>query len=132
MSDPRRYYIDPMVDRSTGDPFASLHIEAAESGDWIKYADFEDYKAAQRRNATLEANTRLGVEIAQLRAEKEAETKATFDAIRLITQLRDENERLRKAGDALDFIIGNFYFEEGGEIDKAKQAWMDAAKGVQS
>ena len=42
-------------------------------GDFISYADY-----------------------AALAADKEAETKAVFDAIRLITQLRDENERLTR------------------------------------
>ena len=47
--------------------------------------------------------------IAALQAEKEAETKATFDAIRLITQLRDENERLRKAAQAVELAFETLY-----------------------
>ena len=43
--------------------------------------------------------------VAALAADKEAETKAVFDAIRLITQLRDENERLRKAAQAVELAF---------------------------
>ena len=66
---------------------------------------------------------------AALAAEKEAETKAVFDAIRLITQLRDENERLRKAGDAMATIIKP-PAHGTGEWDGEYDAWF-AAKEVQ-
>ena len=128
MADPRRYYIDPDGDK--------LAVVASPSGDWIKWHDFSDYKAAQRRNASAEMNERLGIEIAEMRsriadleADKEAETKATFDAIRLITQLRDENaalaaenERLRKAGDAM---AHEFKFIGGATVE----AWHAAKEG---
>lgn len=64
MADPARYYIDPYL---VGES-ATLYVERSPSGEWIKAADFEDYKAAQRRNASLETNTKLGIEIAELRS----------------------------------------------------------------
>jgi hypothetical protein len=70
--------------------------------------------------------------ILQLAADKEAETKAVFDAIRLITQLRDENERLRKQ---LDYVLDDWGCFKNGHsgghgIDSVFQEWL-AAKGVQ-
>ena len=67
MADPRRYYIDPTLNLVENK--AELEIIAAASGDWIKWADFEDYKSAQRRNKSEETVTRLGVEVAQLRVD---------------------------------------------------------------
>ena len=81
MSDPARYNVDALLDDSTGIPIASIYTERAKSGAWIKWADFEDYKAAQRRNKNADAVTRLGVEVAQVRCELE--------------ELREENKRLR-------------------------------------
>lgn len=66
MADPARYYIDPVLNSEK--MVVGLHVERSPSGEWIKAADFEDYKAAQRRNASLEANTKLGIEIAELRS----------------------------------------------------------------
>lgn len=82
MADPARYYIDPtlVVDASGNAEQAGLTVERSESGDWIKWHDFVDFKAAQRRNASLETNTALGVEIANLRAENERLRK-TIDNI---------------------------------------------------
>jgi hypothetical protein len=68
MSDPKQYFLEP----------EDLNSPIAYRGGWIKYADFEDYKAGQRRNKNAEAITRLGVEVAELRcriAELEAELK---------------------------------------------------------
>ena len=76
-----------------------LIVTASPSGEWVRHSDY-----------------------AALQAEKEAETKATFDAIRLITQLRDENERLRKAGDAM---ANEFKFIGGATVD----AWLAAKEG---
>lgn len=80
MADPARYEITPMavVNQVDGSFVqASLHIERTVGyGDWIKWHDFEDYKAAQRRNASAEMNAKLGFEIAELRSRiKELENK---------------------------------------------------------
>lgn len=66
MADPARYYIDPVL--NSDKMVVGLHVERSPSGEWIKAADFEDYKAAQRRNSSLETNTKLGMEIAELRS----------------------------------------------------------------
>ena len=52
-------------------------------------------------------------EYLRLKDDYDAATKATFDAIRTITQLRDENERLRKAGDELieDYLETGIIFQ---------------------
>ena len=77
--------------------------------------------------------------VAALAADKQAADRATFDAIRAFTVLKDEvaalqaeNERLRKAGDEMENrlyeISGDFDlepFDECGKWNKAK------AKGVQ-
>lgn len=64
MADPARYFIDPyLVDKS-----ATLYVERSPSGEWIKWADFEDYKAAQRRNKNEETVRQLGMEIVELRS----------------------------------------------------------------
>lgn len=82
MADPRRYYIDPVLVLEDGVPPRATTIEdPSPSGDWIKWHDFSDYKAAQRRNASAEMNERLGVEIAEMRSR--------------IADLEAENERLR-------------------------------------
>lgn len=67
MADPARYTIDPMLT----DGIASLYIERSIGGEWIKWPDFLDYKSSQKRNASLETNTSLGMEVAHLRAEVE-------------------------------------------------------------
>jgi hypothetical protein len=109
MADPRRYYIDtPFAPLADGSP---LTITASPSGDWIKYADFEDYKAGQRRNKNAEAITRLGVEVAELRA---------------------ENERLRKAGDGLMFEGETMAHEVSwnpAPWDRVVAAWVAAKEG---
>ena len=66
---------------------------------------------------------------AALAAEREAETRATFDAIRLITQLREENERLRKAGDRL--ASATIIFEMMSEEDREQRRadWLAAKEG---
>jgi len=66
--------------------------------------------------------------VAALAADKQAADRATFDAIRAFTVLKDENaalaaenERLRKAGDAM---ADEFKFIGGGTVDgwhKAKE-----------
>ena len=77
--------------------------------------------------------------IAALQAEKEAETKAVFDAIRLITQLRDENarlksenNRLRMAGDGLMFEGETMAHEVSwnpAPWDRVVAAWVAAKEG---
>ena len=74
-------------------------------GEWVRHSDY-----------------------AALAADKEAETKATFDAIRLITQLRDENERLRKAGDVMAAIIRP-PAHGTGEWEGEYEAWVAAKEG---
>jgi hypothetical protein len=76
---------------------------------------------------------------AALQAEKEVETRATFDAIRTITQLRDdyaalqaENERLRKAGDGLMFEGETMAHEVSwnpAPWDRVVAAWVAAKEG---
>lgn len=63
MADPARYHIDPYL--VGGD--ATLYVERAAGGAWVKWADFVDYKAAQRRNKNAELITSLGIENAELR-----------------------------------------------------------------
>jgi hypothetical protein len=66
---------------------------------------------------------------ASLQADKEAETKAVFDAIRLITQLRDENERLRKAGYAMAIKINvHGIADKFTDSQKLVDDWSAAAK----
>jgi uncharacterized protein YxjI len=99
-------------------------------GKWVLHSDhaalvqqgIRDHQDWRSKLNFLEADYKA--EIARLRAEKEAETRATFDAIRTITELRDENERLRKAGDAM---ADEFKFIGGGTVER----WHKA-KGVQS
>jgi hypothetical protein len=70
--------------------------------------------------------------VAALAADKQAADRATFDAIRAFTVLKDEvaalqaeNERLRKAGDA---IMDAFYRDgdDGCTYDEAYQIWLAA------
>ena len=83
MADPARYDIDPLLVEGNAHPSvdkvtlkADLYIERSPSGKWIKWHDFQDYKAAQRRNASAEMNAKLGLEIAELRSRiKELENK---------------------------------------------------------
>lgn len=74
MADPARYHIDPMLkepkvnsDTDKVAVEADLYIEQSPSGKWVKWADFVDYKAAQRRNKNEALITQLGVENAELR-----------------------------------------------------------------
>lgn len=102
MADPRRYYIDPDGDK--------LAVVASPSGDWIKWPDFEDYKAAQRRNASAEMNTKLGVEIAEMRVLIEEMNNTINISQAKCRELKEENERLRKAGDAMRDCVDSDIF----------------------
>jgi hypothetical protein len=114
MADPRRYYIDPVLNPDT--QIAGLHTEPAESGDWIKWHDFSDYKASQRRNASAEMNERLGIEIAEMRS-RIADLEAERDKLRgQLERAFNENHRFTE----LVWLNG---YRKGGE---------DKAKGVQS
>jgi len=118
MADPRRYYIDPMlvVDAGQNPVQASIQIQESPSGDWIKWHDFEDYKAAQRRNASAEMNERLGIEIAEMRS-RIADLEAERDKLRgQLERAFNENHRFTE----LVWLNG---YRKGGE---------DKAKGVQS
>lgn len=140
MADPARYDIEPMVDRSTGDPYATLHIERTPSGKWVKWHDFEDYKAAQRRNASAETNERLGKEIAELRSELKDLRASSFTTCvpdeeyervnAEFAALQAEVERLRndanELADNLEKAAGNTASHYNCLIK-----WR-AAKGVQS
>lgn len=67
MADPRRYYVD------------ELGAVASPSGDWVKWHDFEDYKAGQRRNKSEATAIKLGLEIVHLKTrieDLELEVKA--------------------------------------------------------
>ena len=103
MSEPKRY---GMAVNAENDFDLVEHPQ----GDFISYADY-----------------------AALAADKEAETKAVFDAIRLITQLRDENaqlrdenKRLRQAGDAV--VEDLEHLTKSGWFNKCKsvKAWHAA------
>lgn len=68
MADPARYTIDATLHWTENeDPRAYCVIERFNSGEWIKWKDFVDYKAAQRRNKNAEIITQMGIEIAELR-----------------------------------------------------------------
>ena len=80
--------------------------------------------------------------VAALAADKQAADRATFDAIRAFTVLKDEVaalqaevDRLRKAGELMDRVAEDFKSIErsesgGSEIMFAVREWL-AAKGVQ-
>ena len=68
MADPARYIIDAALHWTENeDPRAYCVVERYNNGEWIKWNDFVDYKAAQRRNKNAEIITQMGVEIAELR-----------------------------------------------------------------
>lgn len=71
MADPARYYLDAQMNCDGDYSDAVLKVQRSPSGNWIKWADFVDYKAAQRRNASYDTNVKLGMEIAELRCELE-------------------------------------------------------------
>lgn len=81
MADPARYYIDPVLKPNATGVEAGLIVEQSQHGEWIKWFDFVDYKAAQRRNASAEVNTKLGVEIAELHS-KVADLRAEIARLR--------------------------------------------------
>ena len=76
MSQPERY--DPRA-RTIGGPWKMVRCK---DGPYVCYEQHAEIVAA-------------------LAADKEAETKAVFDAMRLITQLRDENAQLRDENERL-------------------------------
>lgn len=90
MADPARYHIDTVLVETNKHPDpskvslrADLYIERSPSGKWVKWHDFVDYKAAQRRNKTAEMVSALGVENAELRSrikDLEAEVKGLLKA----------------------------------------------------
>lgn len=84
MADPARYDIDPMLKEGPVFSEPVLHIERSSSGHWVKWADFLDYKAAQRRNKNESAVTRLGLECVELRVrieDMEAEIRDLKDKL---------------------------------------------------
>jgi hypothetical protein len=62
----------------------------------VRAVTFDDGTASVIHSSDVDGEYVLHADYARLKAEKEAETRATFDAIRTITELRDENERLTR------------------------------------
>lgn len=69
MADPARYDLDAQMNCDGDYSDAVLKVHRSPIGDWIKWHDFLDYKAAQRRNASYDTNVKLGMEVAELRTE---------------------------------------------------------------
>ncbi len=93
MADPARYDIDTVLMETNKHPDpskvslrADLYIERSSSGQWVKWADFKDYKAAQKRNKSEEAVERLGLECVELRVRIED----------LEAEIRDLKDKLGK------------------------------------
>ena len=132
MADPRRYYIEPIFVLDAGQhPVQSgISVQESPSGDWIKWHDFEDYKAAQRRNASAEMNERLGIEIAKMRVLIEEMNNTINISQAKCRELKAENERLREAGDAVvaAYCAGDTNVEKWKEYPVVRE-WL-AAKGV--
>lgn len=107
MADPARYH----VELTHGPHGYDILVERGAAGQWVKWLDFVDYKSAQRSNASLDTNTKLGVEIAEMRSrikDLEAEVRRLRESSFVTAvpseeyeKLKAENERLRKAGDAM-------------------------------
>jgi len=142
MADPARYDIYPqMISIVQNDaekslkPTCSLVTERCAGGNWIKADDFEDYKAGQKRNRAETTALKLGMEVAHLRSELadlRASSFTTAVPSEEYERLKSENERLRKAGDAL---CEEYSFMLVQDIQPPTttgiKAWL-AAKGVQS
>lgn len=88
---------------------ADLFFERHAGGDWIKFADFEDYKAGIKRNNSEGAVTKLGLEIVELRTRLQEMEKAGNRIARAVKRLA----RVDHDG------------EEG--IDKLLKDWEDAS-----
>lgn len=67
MADPRRYDIYAVLKTGDGEPEAGLTYTDAKFGEWVKWHDFEDYKAGQRRNRAEATAVKLGLEVVHLR-----------------------------------------------------------------
>lgn len=71
--------------------------------------------------------------ILKLQAERDAETKATFEAIRALQEARDEIARLTKAGDAMRYLMecrnDDAYYGEDCEFTEAIDDWNRAKEG---
>ena len=83
MADPARYIVEPLLSDGNKHPDpekvtlkAELYIERSPYGKWVKWSDFEDYKAAQRRNQNADAVNRLGMEVVALRTRLQDMEKA--------------------------------------------------------
>lgn len=79
MADPRRYDVYAVLKTGDGDAEAGLTYSASKCGEWVKWHDFVDFKAAQRRNKSESMVEKLGLECIELRVrieDMEAEMRA--------------------------------------------------------
>lgn len=110
MADPARYYIDAtlIVDAGNNPVQAGLTVQRADSGDWVKWAEFEDYKNGQRANKSENSVTKLGLEIVALR-----------------TRLQDMEKAGNRMARALKRLAKSDY-EDGEGVFGLLKEWEDA------
>lgn len=91
MADPARYYIDAtlVIDAAKGpaQAKAELSVDRHDSGDWVKWSDFVDYKNGQRANKSENTVSKLGLEVVALRTRLQDMEKAGNKMARALTRL---------------------------------------------
>lgn len=100
MADPARY--DTGVDEK-----GRLYVERNPHGVWVKWSEFRDYQAGQRRNGRSELVSSLGIEV---------------------VMLRRQLERLTEAGDLMDAYLKGLDGTTNGML-RCREAWLFAKQG---
>lgn len=104
MADPARYH----VELTHGPHGYDILVERGAAGHWVKWLDFVDYKSAQRSNASLDTNTKLGVEIAEMRStikDLEAEIHRLRESSFMTAVPSEEYEKLKAENERLTRLL---------------------------
>ena len=120
---PKRYDVGMKEQRCDRTGFCASFPWVYQSDDG-KYVLQEDYAALQAENEWLKGEERVN-ELGTL-----APARLVRYWMEKCKQNEDENQRLRKAGDAMFNLIGCGFYEPNSELENLMKAWL-AAKGVQ-
>jgi regulator of replication initiation timing len=122
-----------------GSILGSPHWEHPE-GEWVKWEDYARLKAAcharQAENSVLAIECdSLKAEVEQVGAENAHLNKGIYSLSLNVVQLKDEVERLTKAGDAMCKSIDDNGCHDNGDWDECLEVmkrWNAAKEGQQS
>ena len=133
MSEPKRY------ERCYHKDYIPEGMEEHYNGKWVKWEDYARLKAEVDRLAKCEGYHYTAVAVSMLKEQLQQKhidyvesRKANEANVEMIKRLKDEVERLTKAGDALENWIAWVCESPVGTAAGVRDAWDAAKEGKQS